>query len=116
MLILMRMTRMFFFILLTGVMAIAQTPAKEETYSGDRRGRGFQHDSVPDAMGTVWKLGMDSDLWITYMRTDTGLITKAKPDGECEEPGYFDLLVFASTTGGNGFDRCAEERHDVVRS
>ena len=51
--------------------------------------KGFQHDSVPDAMGSIWKMGMDSDLWTTYMRTDTELITKGKVGGEREEPGLF---------------------------
>ena len=47
--------------------------------------KGFEHDSVPDAMGTIWKMGHTSGLWDTYIRTDTELITKGKV-GPTEKP------------------------------
>ena len=40
--------------------------------------KGFEHDSVPDAMATIWNMGHDTGLWDTYIRTDTELITKGK--------------------------------------
>src|SRR3954447_26921946 len=63
---------------LGGVLGTAQTPARKKHILVVGQTKGFQHDSVSDAMGSVWKMGMGSDLWTTYMRTDTGLITKAK--------------------------------------
>lgn len=60
---------------------------------------GFEHDSVPDAMGTVWKLGNDTGLWDTYLRTDTEPLTKGKMHPNGKNLTYFDALVFASTTG-----------------
>lgn len=61
--------------------------------------KGFQHDSVSDAMGTVWKLGHDSGLWDTYMRTDTELLSKGKVGANGKNLDEFNAIVFASTTG-----------------
>jgi type 1 glutamine amidotransferase len=61
--------------------------------------KGFEHDSVSDAMGTIWKLGHDSGLWDTYIRTDTELITKGKVGPNGKNLDEFNALVFASTTG-----------------
>lgn len=60
---------------------------------------GFEHDSVPDAMGTLWKMGHDTGLWDTYMRTDTESITKGQMHPNGKNLNYFDALVFSSTTG-----------------
>lgn len=40
--------------------------------------KGFQHDSVPDAMASVYRMGHDTGLWEATLRTDTENITKAK--------------------------------------
>jgi hypothetical protein len=39
---------------------------------------GYQHDSVSNGLATMWKIGHDTGLWDTYIRTDTQLITKKK--------------------------------------
>ncbi len=61
--------------------------------------KGFEHDSVSDTMGTIWKMGHDTGLWDTYMRTDTELITKGTVGANGKNLDAFDALVFASTTG-----------------
>jgi uncharacterized protein len=62
--------------------------------------KGFEHDSIPDAMGTIWRMGHESKLWDTTLRTDTELITKKSiKDRNRKDLNYFDALVFASTTG-----------------
>jgi uncharacterized protein len=64
---------------------------------------GWQHDSVPDAMANIWRMGHDTKLWEATLRTDTKLITKKdlnSPKGfNRKNLEYFDALVFASTTG-----------------
>ena len=60
--------------------------------------KGFQHDSVSTAMGSLWKMGHDSGLWEAYLRTDCQLITKKKLDANAKNLSYFDAIVFASTT------------------
>jgi type 1 glutamine amidotransferase len=61
--------------------------------------KGFQHDSISAAMAAVYNMGKESGLWDTELRTDTELITKKKMDNNAKNLGYFDVLIFASTTG-----------------
>jgi len=61
---------------------------------------GFEHDSVPDAMAAVYRMGHESRLWETTLRTDTENITKKESKkGNFKDLNYFDAIVFASTTG-----------------
>jgi len=61
---------------------------------------GFEHDSVSDAMATIWRMGHDTKLWEAIIRTDTENITKKEvKKGNFKSLNYFDALVFASTTG-----------------
>ncbi|HEX4166388.1 MAG TPA: ThuA domain-containing protein [Bryobacteraceae bacterium] len=62
--------------------------------------KGFEHDSIPDAMANIWRMGHDTKLWDATLRTDTELITK-KDLGHrnAKNLNTFDALVFASTTG-----------------
>ncbi len=75
--------------------------------------KGFEHDSVPDAMGTIWKMGHDSRLWDATLRTDTELITKQDTkDRNRKDLNYFDALVFASTTGE--LDLTDDQKKDMM--
>src|ERR1700728_1850064 len=61
--------------------------------------KGFEHDSVPDAMANIWKWGHDTKLYEATLRTDTELITKKDiPKRNVKNLNYFDALIFASTT------------------
>lgn len=62
--------------------------------------KGFEHDSVPDIMANIWKMGHDTKLWEATLRSDTELITKKDmKERNVKTLNYFDALVFASTTG-----------------
>ncbi len=62
--------------------------------------KGFEHDSVPDAMANIWRMGHETKLWDTTLRTDTELLTKKTiKDRNRKDLNYFDALIFASTTG-----------------
>ncbi len=62
--------------------------------------KGYEHDSVPDAMAAVYQMGHDSKLWEATLRTDTELLTKTDPKARnIKSLDYFDVVVFASTTG-----------------
>ncbi len=74
--------------------------------------KGFEHDSVPDAMGTIWKMGHDTGLWDTYIRTDTELITKGKVGPNGKNLDDFNALVFASTTGE--LDLTDQQKKDMM--
>jgi type 1 glutamine amidotransferase len=75
--------------------------------------KGFEHDSIPDAMANIWKMGHDTKLWETTLRTDTELITKKEiKDRNVKNLSYFDALVFASTTGELDMDD--SEKQDMM--
>ena len=62
--------------------------------------KGFEHDSIPDAMANIYKWGHDTKLWEATLRTDTELLTKKEmKERNVKNLNYFDALVFASTTG-----------------
>jgi hypothetical protein len=62
--------------------------------------KGWEHDSVTDAMAAIYNMGHDSGLWDAMLRTDTELITKKDLGGRnTKNLDYFDALIFVSTTG-----------------
>ena len=74
--------------------------------------KGFEHDSVPDAMAAIYNMGKESGLWDTTMRTDTELLTKKELKNNAKNLNYFDLLVFTSTTGELDMD--ASQKEDML--
>lgn len=56
--------------------------------------KGFQHDAVSHALGTIWKIGQESGLYDTYIRTDTQLITKKKLGSNAKNLDFFDAIFF----------------------
>jgi type 1 glutamine amidotransferase len=72
--------------------------------------KGWEHDSVPEAMDAVFTMGKESGLWDTTLRTDTELVTKRKDLGRnAKNLDYFDVVVFASTTGELDLDAAAKK-------
>lgn len=78
--------------------------------------KGFEHDSVPDAMASVFNMGHDTKLWDATLRTDTELITKKDLNTprsfNRKNLNYFDALVFASTTGE--LDLSDDQKRDMM--
>ena len=76
--------------------AQAQQPKKKKLlFIGEVKG--FQHDSVSHAMATIEKLGQQTGIWDTYLRTDTQLVTKRKLEGNAKNLDYFDAVMFYTT-------------------
>ncbi len=74
----------------------AQQPKKKKLlFIGQTKG--FQHDSVSHAAGTLWKLGQESGIWDTYIKTDCQLVTKKKLGGNAKNLDYFDAVAFYTT-------------------
>lgn len=59
--------------------------------------KGWQHESVSYAAGTLWKLGHDTGLWETYIKTDCQLITKKKLPVNAKNLNFFDVVAFYTT-------------------
>ena len=74
--------------------------------------KGFEHDSVSAAMAAVYTMGKESGLWDTTIRTDTELITKKDLTRNAKNLNYFDVLIFASTTGELDLD--ASQKQDMM--
>ena len=75
--------------------------------------KGFEHDSVPDAMAAIYQMGHDTKLWETTLRTDTEQITKKDAkERNFKSLNYFDALVFASTTGE--LDLTEDQKTDMM--
>ncbi len=74
----------------------AQQPRKKKLlFIGQTKG--FQHDSVSHAAGTLWKLGQETGLWDTYIKTDSQLVTKQKLQGNAKNLNFFDAVAFYTT-------------------
>lgn len=58
---------------------------------------GWQHESVSDALATLYELGQETGLWETYIRTDAQLITKKKLEMNGKNLDYFDAVFFMTT-------------------
>src|ERR1700740_3712434 len=71
--------------------------------------KGFEHDSVSAAMAAVYNMGKESGLWGTVMRTYTDLQTKKNIGRNAKNLNYFDLIVFASTTGELDMDQSQKD-------
>ncbi len=72
----------------------------------------WEHDSVSDAMAAVYNMGLESGLWDTTMRTDTKLLTKKELTRNAKNLNYFDLIVFANTSGELDMD--ASQKQDMM--
>jgi len=74
--------------------------------------KGFEHDSISAAMAAIYVMGKESGLWDTTMRTDAELLTKKDISRNAKNLNYFDVLVFASTTGELDMD--ASQKQDMM--
>ncbi len=82
--------------LVLSISVLAQTPKKKRLLCiGEVKG--FEHDSVSHALATIERLGNESGLWETYIRTDGELITKKKLGNNAKNLDYFDAVLFYTT-------------------
>ena len=79
--------------------ARAQPPAAKKTILILGATRGWQHDSITDAMATIRNMGKDARLWESYIRTDYAWLTKGETGPNGKNLTKFDALVFVNTTG-----------------
>src|SRR3981081_1014377 len=60
--------------------------------------KGYRHESVSHAMATIERLGRETGLWDTTIRTDTEALTKKKLEYNAKNLNEFDAVLFY--TGG----------------
>jgi hypothetical protein len=73
--------------------------------------KGFQHDATSHGLATIWKIGQETGLWDTYIRTDTQTITKKKLSGNAKTLDYFDAVIFYTT---GELDLTEEQKADLL--
>jgi type 1 glutamine amidotransferase len=59
----------------------------------------FHHGSTSEGVASFWKMGKDSNVWDTELKTDMEWVTKKDPGSEAHSLPYFDAVVFVNTTG-----------------
>jgi type 1 glutamine amidotransferase len=89
----------------------AQAPQPKHLLAiGDVRS-GFQHDSVSHALSTIERLGRESGIYITYIRTDSQLLTKQpitsgdRKNINGRNLNYFDAIFYMGTGEGDLSDQ-----------
>jgi type 1 glutamine amidotransferase len=71
-------------------------PKKQLLVIGEEKG--YRHQAVSHAMATIERLGNDTGLWETTIRTDTEALTKKKLEYNAKNLNNFDAVLFF--TGG----------------
>jgi hypothetical protein len=74
--------------------------------------KGFEHDSISEAMVAVYNLGKQTGLWDATLRTDTELLTKDALKSNAKSVATFDAVVFAGTTGE--LDMTPAQKQDLI--
>src|SRR6202034_725812 len=60
--------------------------------------KGYRHESVSHALATIERLGRETGIWDTTIRTDTEALTKKKLEYNAKNLNDFDAVLFY--TGG----------------
>lgn len=82
-----------------------ERPTKRLLVLGEEKG--YRHDAVSHAMTTIERLGRETRLWTTTIRTDTEVLTKRKLEYNAPNLNDFDAVLFY--TGGE-LEMDAEQR------
>ena len=82
-----------------GPPAPASLPAFKKTILLLGAAKGFQHDSISDAMVTLRNMGKESGMWDAYLRTDYQWISKGETGANGKNLTKFDAVVFVNSTG-----------------
>ncbi len=106
----MRIAAFVLVILALCIPATAQAPKKKRLLAVGMSA-GWEHESVSDALVTLYELGKESGLWDTWVRTDTTAITKNKLPRNAKNLDYFDA-VFFMTTGELPMDE--QQKADLI--
>jgi type 1 glutamine amidotransferase len=73
--------------------------------------KGYRHEAVSHALATIERLGHESGLWDTTIRTDTEVLTKKKLEYNAKNLNDFDAVLFY--TGGE-LEMDAQQKADFL--
>ena len=84
-------------------------PPKQLLAVGEEKG--YRHEAVSHALATIERLGRESGLWNTTIRTDTEALTKKKLEFNAKTLNDFDAVLFF--TGGE-LEMDAQQKADFL--
>jgi type 1 glutamine amidotransferase len=97
--------------LIAALVCHGQTPRKRRVLAlGDTSTRTYQHVAISHAVATIERLGRQSGLYDTWIRTDTQLVTKKKTPG-VRNLDDFDAIFFFSI---GELAMTAEQKSDLL--
>lgn len=100
-------------IVLCHLYVVAQSPVtpskKHLLVIGEEKG--YRHEAVSHAMATLERLGKETGLWDTTLRTDTEVLTKKKLEYNAKNLNDFDAVLFY--TGGDP-EMDAQQKADFI--
>ena len=73
--------------------------------------KGYRHDAVSHAVATIERLGHDTGVWTTTIRTDTEALTKKKLEYNAKNLNDFDAVLFYS---GGELEINAEQKEALL--
>lgn len=103
--------RSLLFILLCASTLFAQSQPKRKQLLAIGEEKGYRHEAVSHALATIERLGHDSGLWDTTIRTDTEPLTKKKLEFNAKNLNDFDAVLFY--TGGD-LEMDAQQKADFL--
>jgi type 1 glutamine amidotransferase len=97
-------------IALSGLCLAQAAPAKKHLLViGEEKG--YRHEAVSHAMATLERMGKETGLWDTTLRTDTEVLTKNKLEYNAKNLNDFDAVLFY--TGGD-LEMDAQQKADFI--
>src|ERR1051325_11604269 len=73
--------------------------------------KGYRHEAVSHAMATLERLGNETGIWDSTLRTDTEPLTKKKLEYNAKNLASFDAVIFF--TGGE-LEMDAQQKADLL--
>jgi type 1 glutamine amidotransferase len=104
--------RTLFISALLSALCLAQSAGQQKNHLlviGEEKG--YRHESVSHAMSTIERLGRETGLWDTTLRTDTEALTKKKLEYNAKNLDNFDAVLFF--TGGD-LEMDAQQKADFL--
>lgn len=106
----MKLRTLLFVILCTAALSAQSQPHRKQLLAiGEEKG--YRHEAVSHALATIERLGRDSGLWDTTIRTDTEALTKKKLEFNAKNLNDFDAVLFY--TGGD-LEMDAQQKIDFL--
>ncbi|HEX2597973.1 MAG TPA: ThuA domain-containing protein, partial [Terriglobales bacterium] len=94
---------------LCGVSFSQAKPKKQLLVIGEQKG--YRHQAVSHAMATIERMGEETGLWETTIRTDTEVLTKRKLEFNAKNLNDFDAVLFF--TSGE-LEMNAQQKSDLL--